>query len=499
MRFAFAGALAALTFAASARGDDGKALTPFLDDRAFAVLRLDLNRIDVPKLVGRLTAAMKRKPAYLTPTTKEWSATIEGLVKDGAGVVYAVASLADVPDEPPFLVVPLRDGADAGRLTKRLDVLKKLDPTFGATRLGPALVAGSKAVLKRLQAVKPVPRNDLVDGLGKDAPPLRLVVGATTDAGRILEESIPELPGEIGGGSIRPLSRGLRWLRADVETAPRLAVRLTVQAKDAAMAEALDGLVRRVLEHLAKSKDAASFVPEVGKLTGLWKPRRDGARLVVTLDEATLVEALRLHVEQLLLTARMRLLAAAMLDHADERGAFPAQCSYDKSGKPLLSWRVHLLPFLGEDALYKEFRLGEPWDSPHNRRLLARMPTVYAPLFGEAKEPSSTHNQLFTGPYTPFPPGQAHGPRLASFRDGLRNTLLLVEAADPVPWTKPIDLVVDPKKPLPRLGAASEAVFFGVMADGTLRRFRRDFDGPTMRRLIDPDDGQPIDFRKVEP
>src|SRR5205823_10918869 len=48
-----------------------------------------------------------------------------------------------------------------------------------------------------------------------------------------------------------------------------------------------------------------------------------------------------------------------------------------KQGKPLLSWRVHLLPFLEQDNLYKQFHLDEPWDSEHNKKLIARMPPVY--------------------------------------------------------------------------------------------------------------------------
>ena len=49
----------------------------------------------------------------------------------------------------------------------------------------------------------------------------------------------------------------------------------------------------------------------------------------------------------------------------------------DKQGKPLLSWRVALLPYLGQQDLYKRFHLDEPWDSPHNRQLIPLIPDVY--------------------------------------------------------------------------------------------------------------------------
>ena len=51
--------------------------------------------------------------------------------------------------------------------------------------------------------------------------------------------------------------------------------------------------------------------------------------------------------------------------------------SHSKDGKPLLSWRVLILPFLDQQALYDQFHLDEPWDSPHNRTLIAKMPAIF--------------------------------------------------------------------------------------------------------------------------
>ena len=74
-------------------------------------------------------------------------------------------------------------------------------------------------------------------------------------------------------------------------------------------------------------------------------------------------------------------------------------------GKPLLSWRVVILPYLGEEDLYKQFKLNEPWDSAHNRKLIPKMPRVYAPFRVKAKE-GETFYQVFTGPKTLFVPGK---------------------------------------------------------------------------------------------
>ena len=61
----------------------------------------------------------------------------------------------------------------------------------------------------------------------------------------------------------------------------------------------------------------------------------------------------------------------------DAFNSFPPAAITSKEGRPLLSWRVALLPHLDEGALYNEFHLNEPWDSAHNSKLIARMPAVY--------------------------------------------------------------------------------------------------------------------------
>jgi hypothetical protein len=191
----------------------------------------------------------------------------------------------------------------------------------------------------------------------------------------------------------------------------------------------------------------------------------------------------------------------AMHNYHDTTGTFPGVAICDKAGKPLLSWRVAILPFIEEDNLYKQFKLDEPWNSEHNLKLLDRMPKTYTLAGREAKK-GETFFRVFTGPGTPFDPTgklPAIGPRIAQFTDGLSNTLLVVEAADAVPWTKPDELVVDPKKPLPKLGGLRHDGFLAVFADGATRVVPHRIGEKTLRLLIDPADGTPVDWDQIEP
>jgi len=67
----------------------------------------------------------------------------------------------------------------------------------------------------------------------------------------------------------------------------------------------------------------------------------------------------------------------AMHNFHDTHNGFPAAYSTNKDGKPLLSWRVHILPYIEQQPLYNEFKLDEPWDSEHNKKLIAKMPQVF--------------------------------------------------------------------------------------------------------------------------
>ena len=141
--------------------------------------------------------------------------------------------------------------------------------------------------------------------------------------------------------------------------------------------------------------------------------------------------------------------------------------------------------------LYKEFKLDEPWNSEHNKKLLDKMPKVYAPVVGKAK-PGLTYYQVFVGKDAPF--DGTVGPRIpATFLDGTANTFLVVEGGEAVPWTKPQDIPYDAGKTLPKLGGLFPDGFHVGMADGVVRFVPRGADEKAIRAAITPRGAEPID------
>jgi hypothetical protein len=207
--------------------------------------------------------------------------------------------------------------------------------------------------------------------------------------------------------------------------------------------------------------------------------------------DRTIVEAKAQSVKNL------RLLAVVVQNYTRGHGdVTPPAAIFDRDGKALLSWRVLLLPSLGEKTLYEKFNLFEPWDSKDNKKLLRQMPRVFAPPAGKAKA-GETFYQAFVGPGAGFE-GKAGLRFPASFPDGTANTIMLAEAATAAPWTRPVDLAYDPKKPLPKLGGHFPGGFHVVMWDASVHFLRQDFDPKQMRLAITRDDAQPIDFDKLK-
>ena len=134
---------------------------------------------------------------------------------------------------------------------------------------------------------------------------------------------------------------------------------------------------------------------------------------------------------------RLRMISLAIHNYHDAHVQLPPAATRD-DGKPLLSWRVALLPYIGEDELYNEFHLDEPWDSEHNKALIERMPAIYGT--SPTLDPGHTTILAVSGPDAMF--GPEMGVKLHDVRDGLSNTVMIVIAAESkaVPWTKPSDL-----------------------------------------------------------
>jgi prepilin-type processing-associated H-X9-DG protein len=188
----------------------------------------------------------------------------------------------------------------------------------------------------------------------------------------------------------------------------------------------------------------------------------------------------------------LRQIALAMHNYHDTNNAFPRPAITAKDGKPLLSWRVAILPFIEQNELYNKFHLDEPWDSPHNKALLNEMPQTYQCPSRPVREPFTTAYRVFSGKGALFEDDMNIS--IAHVTDGTSNTVMVVESREGVPWTKPDELNFDPaaKPSLYGAGSSHPGGFNTAFADGSIRFIKNSIAVDVFRRLITRAGGEVI-------
>ncbi len=215
-------------------------------------------------------------------------------------------------------------------------------------------------------------------------------------------------------------------------------------------------------------------VAVIGTLTGLLLPAVHSAR-----------EAAR----RMQSSNNLKQIGLAFHNFHDAYKSLPAAAGLDNDGKPMLSWRVALLPFLDQAALYQEFRLDEPWDSEHNKALLERMPEVFRHP-SRATQPGYTVYQVPLSDESLLRQTEASGFR--DVTDGLSNTILAVEtsAEAAVPWTAPQDYQIDQDDPGAKLFTNGTTQI--LLGDGSVKTISQSIAAEILNALYTRSGGEAI-------
>jgi prepilin-type processing-associated H-X9-DG protein len=189
----------------------------------------------------------------------------------------------------------------------------------------------------------------------------------------------------------------------------------------------------------------------------------------------------------------LKQICLAIQNYHNRHGRFPASATFDNRRRPLLSWRVTILPFMDEEALYREFHLDEPWYSPHNKALLSKMPKAFACPSNERRKGYSEMSayQVIVGPNSMFT-GGPDGVRLDDVTDGTADTILVVETSDLAPWTAPHDVAFDSASTVAVCGSGHPGGFNAAMADGAVKFLKSTTDPGVLLSLMTRNGGEVI-------
>jgi hypothetical protein len=491
-------ALCAVSFS-SIRADDfrplprgeavarARMLAPFLDDQTIVVARFDLSQIAGDKLAD---FAELLWPAKTLREEKRPNRTfLEDFKRAGGCDLYLVANLNDVPEHSPLVVVPLCKEANEKALSAALTSL----PYETCERKGDVLFCGSQLARRRLANAAPTARPELQRALEEAGDTqFQIVLMPSLTVRRVAEELMPVLPKGLGGGQTRGFTRGALWVALGGNLSPRPSVRVAVQSEDESSATALRAQWQDLL--LRAWPQGAALIPAL-------TPEVQKNRLLLDLDAGkvdSLIALLRPELQAVSRFSRrqqsvdhLKQIGLAMHTYWDVHKHLPSAALVARDGKPLLSWRVAILPYLGQEALFKEFHLDEAWDSEHNRKLVDRMPDVYRSLDSTAGE-NRTCYAVAVGQGSVFEGNS--GLSMRDITDGTSNTLMAVEVGDDqaVIWSKPDDFSFDSERPSAGLTSPYPDGKLLLFCDGSVHFVRQSLDDETLRRILIRNDGQPV-------
>lgn len=542
--------MVAVTFASArlAAAADHAAIAPYLTDDVGDVAFVDLTRIDFTTLFGelaRLGLLPEAEPAALEQHAAALQKAYAELPKLGAERAYVLFRVSDVSAGGLTWIVTVKQGGNPAEVATFLNnVREKLAPemkrSWGDVLAGYVLPKAFVAVSETIVAAGNEEQVARVKELGAKPPAAGrveaiaalealgdadagLAVFGDPDSRRVVREMFPQMPApfmEIDG---KLLADGVRSAGVAVTFPPKLQLSVIVDATNPETAATLEQsfgkamtlaktfLLKESLSGpLAHQERARSLLP----LVALVHPQLEGQRLSVVFgddaEEVTFVRDFLPAITQKVRTEaarhermnKFKHLALGMLNYESARGSLPAAASRDAQGRPLLSWRVHILPYMDQMELYKQFHLDEPWDSEHNRKLIDQMPEVYAdPDSAVQKAIGDVGRTTFVVPVGEgllF--GGPEGRKYNEIKDGTSATILAVEVVPEraVVWTKPDDWQVDAKDPLAGVRRSDRDYFTTAYCDGHVKIHQNDIASDLFRALLTPAGGEVIDQNQIK-
>ena len=332
-------------FAADAPARLEQILRPCIDDQTFAVIHLDVTKLDLDAFVDRVLSTVsehagphtaKDIQANLKDFRAEAGAELSGLLKAGGRDIFAVFSMYDFPYF--FVAVPIPSASDPARLHQHVQKMTEdFDVGDIETHVTDRLIlVGLKRTVTRLKTVSPARSEALTEGLQACAnKTAKVVLFPSSDQRRILSEMLPQVPAEPAGIQATTLGQDLQWMALGLDGPPSISLDLTIQSASADGADRILTLVKGLYAWAGQYNEVRPLIPELDQILKRLTPRRQGKRLLLQIDSAAADSLIGDFVAPSLLKARAKAMSyvcktnlkgigMALLIHAnDHKDAFP--------------------------------------------------------------------------------------------------------------------------------------------------------------------------------
>ncbi|MGB0599970.1 MAG: DUF1559 domain-containing protein [Rubripirellula sp.] len=337
----------------------------------------------------------------------------------------------------------------------------------------------------------------------------------------LLQMQTEQIPAPFRGFTRMPDLIDVVLVRLDLQD-PEEGMKLVMVAGDEAKADECLATMKQGMQAaqemiLAQMSQGVNLDDPVGRATGqymqrlsdhyigMMTPKQDGRRLMIKAKASQgmavqgvlvglllpAVQAAREASRRMSSSNNMKQIGLAIHNYHSAYRKMPQNIT-GEDGTVLLSWRVAILPFIEELDLYREFKLDEPWDSPHNIKLMEKMPAVLK----HPAIPTAAGTTVYQRPA-----GKAFMPadgelRFRDVTDGLSNTIMVVESLGQgaEPWTKPSDIQLDSDQPLEALQDGTREGFNVLLADGAVLYLTNSIDPVTFKALLTRAGQEIVDF-----
>jgi hypothetical protein len=288
-----------VVIAPAARADDS-AILPYLDEGTFLVARLDVDKVDrdalgqymnkafeamAAQMPAQFRAQIQAQMAQQVETAKTW---LKDMSDAGGKHVYVVFDAAGAESsDGPAAVIPLREDSDEEKIK---DLLQRTANGSGTLeKIGNAMVIGEARVVTRLKervAKAPAPRQDMTKALsagGGDAP-LHVAVVPGESGRKWVEENLPALPPELGGGETSLISRGVKFASFTVSQKPKTVMNLAVHCENADKAKAIMDALDKGRATAKEKVKGTPQAEQVNKRLEAIQPKLAGDTITASVD-----------------------------------------------------------------------------------------------------------------------------------------------------------------------------------------------------------------------
>ncbi len=491
-------------FANHVRAEDPSSIQSMVTEQVVAVATVDLPQMRLPQAIkwgiefGIVPEAEAGNMKFSATTAQ---GAISALVDSGVERITVLPRMSDLHTQAPVWVATLANDANPEEALEALSSVADMLPIKSKTLAirGGLIVGGpDQTTVDRWALGKPKrPEFKAVweELVGYQAA---LAVFGNKDARRVVREMLPQLPSPFEEATGDLVADRISWGGLKIDLPPKANARVVIHSTDAESAKTCQRLVSAIMKYSVNQTNAEFRATSGQQILDTLKPTVDDNRVLLNLspflDKERLVPLLasvRGHNAGPRRQNNLKQVINALFAYESANQSFPPNAIYSDAGRPLLSWRVAILPLLGRQDLYEKFRLNEPWNSAHNLRISRDMPECYADPENEYLNVNwRTTVQLPYGKGMMFQ--EKEGTKFTDIRDGSSNTIAVVctDPAKSVYWTKPADWEVDLGQPWNGLKQENEQTVTFAFADGSVHSIPVSLAPEDLRAMLTRDGGE---------